>query len=55
MRRDRTFDYTVKSDCDAARAQSPHPDVMNVGTGRFHDALETWRRNAGLVTPHKSF
>lgn len=39
-RRDRQFDYAQKKDRDAARERFPHPTVMNVGTGRFNDALD---------------
>lgn len=39
-RRDREYDYARREDRNVARRRFPHPAVMNVGTGRFHDALD---------------
>jgi hypothetical protein len=48
-RRDPQFKYALQKDRDAARQRFPHPTVMNVGTGHFHDALDALDEKDKLI------
>jgi len=39
-RRDMQYDYSKAADREAARGRFPYPLTMNIGNGRFHDALD---------------